>query len=377
MPSSGSLFASRGFVGRGGALVVGVRASGSLTNRRHLAAAPRRRAGQPLRRADGKAALAANFNRHDRAARPRLLIGDQLGNAWHRHQRNSPLQPLREPFGGRLLRELRHEFLLDLFLASQPIDAEKQHGVVAQLDQIEHLAECAPLRRSYGGNAEPAVFGLVDADREGRPEPVDADAAHDVAARERLEHDVFGDRDARLIEAELAGAAIAVVHAAEHAGGGGNKAPQPAENAGLEIRRPDAGRSFRRPDQLDEADEGANGRISRFEAVIGTTGAEPAGLDMDQAGVVLLQRGNVEGRAVRRVDVAAVDQDIAARGNPGELRGVTGLQHDARFVEIQKGKKSAGALRRERSAAAQGIAGWRLDLLDGGAEIGKQAGAVG
>ena len=59
----------------------------------------------------------------------------------------------------------------------------EQRRVVAQLEQPQHLAEGAPLRRRHRGDAEPALLGLVDADRKGRPETVDADPPHDVAAR--------------------------------------------------------------------------------------------------------------------------------------------------------------------------------------------------
>ena len=203
----------------------------------HLAAAPRRRAGQPLHRANGKAALA----RRSRSARSRRATASPRRATSSAISGTGTIGILRfspsANHSARSLLQLRHEFCPRSLPCVQPVDAEEQRRVVAQLDQAEHLAERAPLRRRHRGDAEPAFFGLVDADRECRPEPVDADAAHDVAARERLEHDVFGDRDARFIDAELAGAAVAVMHAADHGRCRGNKSPQPAEDAGLEIRR--------------------------------------------------------------------------------------------------------------------------------------------
>src|ERR1700751_4040397 len=48
-----------------------------------LAAALRRRAGQALHRARGEAVLLANLDRHDRAARPLLFIGNEIGDLGH------------------------------------------------------------------------------------------------------------------------------------------------------------------------------------------------------------------------------------------------------------------------------------------------------
>ena len=151
---------------------------------------------KPLHRAGGEAGFIADRDRHDRPARPLLFIRDEIGNLGHRHDRDLAAQPFRKPFLRGALLQPRQNPGLDHFDMPQPVDAEEQRGVVAQVEQSQHLAERAPLRRRYRGDAEPALLRLVDADRKGRPEPVDADPAHDVAAQERLEHDVFGHRDA-------------------------------------------------------------------------------------------------------------------------------------------------------------------------------------
>src|SRR4029077_4014562 len=134
----------------------------------------------------------------------------------------------------------------------------------------------------HGGDAKPALSGFVDADRKGRPEPVDADPAHDVAARKRLEHDVFGNGDAGFEDAQAAAAPAPVLHPAQHRRGRGYESPQAGKDAGLEIRRMHR-RSLDRPDQLYQPRQRADGRVGRLELRIRPLTAEPARFEVNEA----------------------------------------------------------------------------------------------
>src|SRR3954471_17120939 len=179
-------------------------------------ATSRRRAGEALHGTSGEAGLVADHDRDDGATRFLLLVCDQVADVRHRHDRDFSPQAFGEPFLRRALLQLRNELAFDFIDLLQAIDAHEQGRIVAQFVQSEHLTEGAPLRRRYRGDAEPALFGLVDADRKGRPEPVNADPPHDVAARKRLEHDVFGDRDRGLKNTQAMAAAASVLYAAQY-----------------------------------------------------------------------------------------------------------------------------------------------------------------
>ncbi|GCC49596.1 hypothetical protein chiPu_0034021, partial [Chiloscyllium punctatum] len=161
------------------------------------------------------------------------------------------------------------------------------------------------------GDAEPALPRLVDADRKSRPEPVDPDPPHDVAALERLEHDVFGDRDRGFEQAEMAFAPAPVLHAAEHRCGCRDEAPQPAQDADLEVRR-----VHRRPllgsDQLHESGQRADRGIGRGEIGIGSAIAEPGEVEMDQPRIVAPDRIEIDVGTIGRSDAAPVEQNVAA-----------------------------------------------------------------
>ena len=344
----------------------------------HRAATPRRRAGQALHGTGGEAGLIADHDRHDGAARPLLFIGDEIADRGHRHDRDLAPQAFGKPFlrGARL--QPRDELALDQVDMLQAVDAHEQSRVVAQLEQSQHLAEGAPLRRRHRGDAEPALLGLVDADRECRPEAIDADPPHDVAAHESFEHDVFGDRDAGLEDAERTAAAAPVLHAAQHRGCRRDKTPEAGEDAGLEIRRMHR-RALGRPDQFDQPGQRADRRVRRFKLRIRTRAAEPAHVEMNEAGITLLDACEIEGRAIRHIDVAAVEQNVACAdqfGQADRCAVVACVQRDARLVEIEKRKPGAVPFRRQRRGLSQRIAGRRLDFLYARTKIGEQAGAI-
>ena len=281
------------------------------------AAATWRCSGQALHRARRKAGFVADHDRHDRAARLLLFVGDEVADIGHRHDRNLAPQALGEPFLRGALFQPRNDLALDVSHMLQAIDAHGQRRIVAQFRQPQHLAKRPPLRRGYRGDAEPALLGFVDAGRERRPEPVNPDAPHDVAVHERLEHDVFGHRDAGFEDAQGVRASPPVLHPAQHRGSRRDKAPEAGEDAGLEIRRMHR-RPLDRPDQFYQSGQRANGRVRRFEFRIRPLAAEPAGIKMDKAGVALLDRSKIESRTIRRIDVAAVEQDVARRDQFGQ-----------------------------------------------------------
>ncbi len=342
------------------------------------AAPPRRRTGQTLHRTGGKPGLVADHDGDDRAARLLLFVRNEVGDLGHRHDRDLPPQAFLEPFLRGALLQPWNELAFDFFHALQAIGAHEQRRVVAQRVQPQHLAERAPLRGRNRRNPEPALFGLVDADRKGRPEAVDADPPHDVAARKRLEHDVFGHGDRGLEDAQAARAPAPVLHAAERRRGGGDETPETGEDAGLEVRRVHR-RAICRADQFYQSRQRANGRVSRGEICIRSLAAEPACLEMDQSGIGLPDRLEVDRRTIRSIDVTTVEQDVAGADQFRQARGgvrIVRVERDARFVEIEKRKPRAVSSRRQRRGAAKRIAVRRLDFPDGGAEIGEQTGAV-
>ena len=100
---------------------------------------------------------------------------------------------------------------------------------------------------------------------------------------------------------------------------------------------------------------------------------------MNEAGIFLPERGKIECRTIRRVDIAAVDQDIAIADQLGQPRrgaGIIGIEHDARLVEIQEREPRALAFRRQWRGAAKRVTLRRFDLLNGRTEVREQPGAV-
>ena len=173
-------------------------------------------------------------------------------------------------------------------------------------------------------------------------------------------------------------AAASVLHAAQHRRGRGDEAPEAGEDAGLEVRRVHR-RSLDRPDQFYQPGQRANGRVGRREFCIRPLAAEPARLEMDEAGIPLLDRREIERRTIRRIDVAAVEQDVAAADQFRQARRcvrIVRIERDARLVEIEKCEPGAVSFRRQRRGAAKRVALRRLDLLNGRAEIGEQARAI-
>ena len=93
----------------------------------------------------------------------------------------------------------------------------------------------------------------------------------------------------------------------------------------------------------------------------------------------LLDRGEIECRTIGRIDVAAVEQDVAAFDQRGQARcrvWIFPIERDARFIEIEERETGALTFRRQRRRAAQRITVGRLDFQDGRAEIGEQTRAV-
>ena len=173
-------------------------------------------------------------------------------------------------------------------------------------------------------------------------------------------------------------AAAPVLHAAQHRRGGGDKTPEAGEDAGLEIRRMHR-RSLGRPDQFYQSRQRANGRVGRREFCIRPLAAEPARFEMNEAGIPLLDRREIERRTIRRIDVAAIEQDVAGADQFRQARRcarIVRIERDARLVEIEKREPGAVPFRRQRRGAAKRVALRRLDLLNGRAEIGEQARAI-
>ena len=193
-----------------------------------------------------------------------------------------------------------------------------------------------------------------------------------------FEHGVFGDGESGLKDTQRTGTACPILHAAQYRGCRRYEPPETCEYAGLKIRCMRR-RSFGRADQLDQSRQGANGRVGCFVFGIGTITPEPAGLEMNQAGIGSLDSSKVEYRTIRRVDIPSVDQDVAfayQRHQPRCSAGITGIERDARLVEIEKCEPRALSLGREGRRAAKRVAIGRFDFLDGRAEIGEQPGAI-
>ena len=153
-------------------------------------------------------------------------------------------------------------------------------------------------------------------------------------------------------------AAAPVLHAAQHRRGGGDKTPEAGEDAGLEVRRVHR-RSLDRPDQFDQPRQRANGRVGRREFCIGPLAAEPARFEMDEAGIALLDRREIERRAIRRIDLAAIEQDVAGADQFRQARRcvrIVRVERDARLVEIEKREPGAVPFRRQRRGAAKRVA---------------------
>ena len=139
------------------------------------------------------------------------------------------------------------------------------------------------------------------------------------------------------------------------------------------------GGPFDRTNQFYQSGQRANRRVGRLEFRVRTLMAEPARFEMNEAGVFPFERGKIEGRAIRRVDIAAVDQDVAIAdqfGQPRRSAGIIGIERDARLVEIQERKPRALSLGGEWRGAAKRIALEWLDLPDRRTEVREQAGAV-
>ena len=193
-----------------------------------------------------------------------------------------------------------------------------------------------------------------------------------------FEHGVFGDCDARLEDAERTGAAVSVLHPAKHRRCRCDKAPEAGEDPGLKIRRVHR-RPLGRTDQFDQARQRANRGVRGLEFRIRPFTAEPADIEMNEAGIFLPERGKIQCRTIRRVDIAAVDQDIAMADQLRQARrsaGIMGIEHDARLVEVQEREPCAPAFRRQRRGAAKRITLRRFDLLNGRPEVREQPGAV-
>ena len=139
---------------------------------------------------------------------------------------------------------------------------------------------------------KPALLGFIDADGKCRPEAIDADPAHDVPAQEGLEHNVFGDRNARFEDRQLAGSAVSIVHAARHGRRRRYKAPQAGKDAGLEIGCVNW-RSFDWSDQLHQSRQRTNGRVGRLKIPVWTFAAKPTCFDMNKARIVSLEHGKI------------------------------------------------------------------------------------
>ena len=161
-------------------------------------------------------------------------------------------------------------------------------------------------------------------------------------------------------------AAAPVLHAAQHRRGRGDETPEAGEDAGLEIRRMHR-RSLDRPDQFYQARQRANGRVGRREFRVGPLAAEPARFEMDEAGIALLDRREIERRAIRRIDIAAIEQDVAAADQFRQARRcvrIVRVERDARLVEIEKCEPGAVPSRRQRRGAAKRVTLRRLDLAE-------------
>ncbi len=93
----------------------------------------------------------------------------------------------------------------------------------------------------------------------------------------------------------------------------------------------------------------------------------------------LLDRGKIDVGTTGSVDIAAVEQDVAAADQLGQARRclcMMAVERDARFVEIEKRKPCALPFRRQWRGAADWITARWFDFLNGRAEIGEQAGAI-
>ena len=174
-------------------------------------------------------------------------------------------------------------------------------------------------------------------------------------------------------------AAAPVLHAAQHRRCRRDKTPEAGEDAGLEIRRMHR-RSLGRPDQFYQPGQRADGRVGRFEFRIGPLAAEPARVEMNEAGITLLDRREIEGRAIRRIDVAAIEQNVAGADQLGQARRCAGDRSGSSatldLLKLRNANQALCPFGVNGAALRSGSPVRRLDFLNGRAEIGEQARAI-
>jgi len=123
----------------------------------------------------------------------------------------------------------------------------------------------------------------------------------------------------------------------------------------------------------------ADGRVRRGKIRVRPLTAEPACFDIKEAGIPLLDGLEIERRTIGRIDVAAVDQNVAGADKFRQAKRcirIFRVERDARLVEIEKCKPRAVPSRRQRRGAAKRVALRRFDFLNGSAEIDEQTGAI-
>ncbi len=343
---------------------------------RNCAAGPRGRRGEAQRRARCFVCSGPVGQLREHTPAAVLGAGQQVGHGWNDDERHALLETDREPFVGGAGQEAIGESRLQLHGATQPVAVDEIASVSDQVVEPEQSAERAPLRWRDDGNTDPAGLAPIDAEREVGCELVDAPAPVLGADAPGQRDIVVGQRQARLVGADLQPPSTGLrrVLQRRHAGDEGGQA---GHGGGLVVRNRSR-RSCGGADQLGGPRERPADGVGRLEIPIRAALAEPTHPQDDDGRIGAAQRCVIEARRRWRAGIGQIDDDIGVREQVVQALGGVGAgrQHGAAFVDIQEAEIGAladacGDLDQRRRDTA-GIAARRLELEHLGAEVGEQ-----
>ena len=295
-------------------------------------------------------------------------LGQQPGHIRHHHEGDVELAPGLEPFPRGAVLEFRHIERLQLVGAFQPQGGGGEARVLGDVLQPHQHAEIAPLVRRQHGDAEHAFPAGIIAEREGRHEAVDPEAALVQPQPDRLGGLVFADHHIGFEQAEREVPPGVVVGI--QPGQSGDEAVQPARQMRLEIRQQQR-RSGNRPGQRRQSGQGTQGAVGGGVVTIRPVLAKRRERHHDLAGQA--ERGSLAfGRQ------PAVEQHLHRFHHRRPRRRRVG--HTA-FVGVEPGEEAAfvppaAHVHQRRNLPAR-IAARRFQLDHLGAEIGEQLAAIG
>ena len=126
-----------------------------------------------------------------------------------------------EPLLGRFGRPDRLEQRIDFLRRGKAIGVEGESLFLCEVGHAQHLANAAPLAGRYDGDADQALFRLVNTDGIVTTESVDARPRARFSGVPSNGRFVFGDVDGGFVDADREGAGTVI--AAEQPAGGGDK----------------------------------------------------------------------------------------------------------------------------------------------------------